>query len=179
MSEYIVRLQEAIASSIRGMSHEDMLRKPEGKWSTAEILEHLYLSYTGTVKGCERSLSLENLDLPPQTLSQRLKTLVIVRLGYFPRGIKAPLVVVPKGTPVEQVVAGTSEQIKKMEQLIARCESRYGKQAKLLKHPVLGGLTGDQWRKFHWVHGRHHVRQIIELRKKMHPNEKAPETPGA
>jgi hypothetical protein len=28
----------------------------------------------------------------------------------------------------------------------------------------LGPLTGAQWRKFHLVHGRHHARQIRQLR---------------
>jgi hypothetical protein len=23
-------------------------------------------------------------------------------------------------------------------------------------------LTADQWRRFHWIHGRHHARQIRE-----------------
>jgi hypothetical protein len=180
VSEYIARLQEAIASSIHGMDREDMLRAPEGKWSPAEILEHLYLSYTGTVKGCERNLSTEHLALPLQTLPQWLKTVVIVRLGYFPRtGIKAPAAVVPKGTPVEEVVTGISGQIERMGQLIAACESQYGKQAKLLKHPVLGGLTAEQWRKFHWVHGRHHVRQIWDLRRKYSGKEKASGEPEA
>jgi hypothetical protein len=180
MSEYIARLQEAIASSIRGMSREEMLRAPQGKWSTAEILEHLYLSYTGTVKGCERNLAADTLSLPPQTLAQRLGTLVIVTFGYFPRtGIKAPALVVPKGTPVEQVVPAISVQIEKMQQLITACESRYGRHAKLLKHPVLGGLTAEQWRKFHWVHGWHHVRQIRELRKKYSGKGKASGEPEA
>lgn len=180
MSEYIRRLQEAIASSICGMAREEMLRAPQGKWSTAEILEHLYLSYTGTLKGCERNLAAESLALPPQTWAQRFKTLAIVQLGYFPRtGIKAPAVVMPKGTPVEEVVSGISSQIEKMDELISTCESRYGRQTRLLKHPVLGGLTAEQWRKFHWVHGRHHVRQIWELRKKYSTKEKASGDPEA
>jgi len=29
---------------------------------------------------------------------------------------------------------------------------------------VLGPLTASQWRKFHWIHGRHHVKQISERR---------------
>ncbi|MGZ4836286.1 MAG: DUF1569 domain-containing protein [Terriglobales bacterium] len=31
-----------------------------------------------------------------------------------------------------------------------------------MDHPFLGPLTADEWRKFHWVHGRHHTRQIRE-----------------
>ena len=41
MSEYIPRLQEAIASLIRNLGREEMLRQREGKWSIAQVLEHL------------------------------------------------------------------------------------------------------------------------------------------
>jgi hypothetical protein len=37
---------------------------------------------------------------------------------------------------------------------------------------ILGPLTGAQWRKFHLVHGRHHVKQVLHLRAgqtKAHP----------
>jgi hypothetical protein len=42
------------------------------------------------------------------------------------------------------------------------CECRFGSATKILDHPILGPLTAEQWRKFHWVHGRHHARQIRE-----------------
>ncbi len=179
MSEYIPRLQEAIACSIRGMARETMHQQPEGKWSTA-LLEHLYLTYTATVKGCERSLASEDPLGTPQSLKQRLRTFAIVTVGYFPRqGAQAPAQVVPKGTPVEHVVCDIAKQIATMDGLIARCELRHGKRAKLLNHPALGALTGEQWRKFHWVHGQHHVEQILALRKKYAGQTKAPGPPGA
>jgi hypothetical protein len=36
-----------------------------------------------------------------------------------------------------------------------------------LDHPILGPLTGGQWRKFHLVHGLHHVKQIRRLRESL------------
>jgi hypothetical protein len=42
------------------------------------------------------------------------------------------------------------------------CERRFGSRTKIMDHPILGPLTAEEWRKFHWVHGRHHVRQIRE-----------------
>ncbi|HEY3972851.1 MAG TPA: DUF1569 domain-containing protein [Candidatus Sulfotelmatobacter sp.] len=48
--------------------------------------------------------------------------------------------------------------------MIARCEKQQGRSRKLLDHPILGPLTGNQWRKFHLVHGLHHVKQIRRLR---------------
>ena len=56
MDAYLQRLQGAIASAVHGMTAEVMRHHPEGKWSTAEVLEHLYLTYTGTAKAFERCL---------------------------------------------------------------------------------------------------------------------------
>ncbi len=50
MDFYLQRLQEALTTATRGMTIEDLTRHPEGKWNTAEVLEHLYLTYTCTVK---------------------------------------------------------------------------------------------------------------------------------
>jgi hypothetical protein len=51
-----------------------------------------------------------------------------------------------------------------MDRCIALCEEKLGSRRKLLDHPILGPLTGAEWRKFHLVHGLHHVKQIRRLR---------------
>jgi hypothetical protein len=51
-----------------------------------------------------------------------------------------------------------------MDDCIGRCEEKFGAHRKLLDHPILGPLTAAQWRKFHLVHGLHHVKQIWRLR---------------
>jgi hypothetical protein len=174
MSEYIPRLQEAITTAIRAMGREEMLRQSEGKWSIAQVLEHLYLTYTGTAKGCERALTSQKPLATPQTAKQWFKTMVVVKLGYYPRGIQAPAQVHPKGIPADQIVPDIVRQIANMSELLTRCEQRFGERNKLFDHPVLGALTAEQWRKFHWIHGQHHVQQILELRKKYSEKEKAP-----
>jgi hypothetical protein len=70
----------------------------------------------------------------------------------------------PKGLPREKVQAEISGWIAEMDKLIGECEERFGSGRKLLDHPILGPLTGAQWRKFHLVHGRHHLKQIRALR---------------
>jgi hypothetical protein len=66
--------------------------------------------------------------------------------------------------PADKVVAEIASQIAAMGELIAQCEARYGAKTRVMNHPILGPLTARQWRKFHWVHGRHHVKQILNLR---------------
>jgi len=161
---YLHRLQEAIEAATRGMTAEQLSRHPQGKWSCSEVLEHLYLTYTGTIKGLQRCLETGKPLASAPTLKQRLFKFVVVNGGYMPSGRKAPEMTVPKGTSAAMVVQEIVPTITKMEALIAQSEARFGYGARVLNHPVLGPLTGRQWRKFHWVHGMHHVKQIERLR---------------
>jgi hypothetical protein len=165
MDAYLQRLQEAIASATHGMSAEDLRRHPEGKWSTAEVLEHLCLTYTGTTKAFERCLNEGKPLARAPLLRDRMSAFVVTGLGHIPEGRKAPQHAQPRGRQVEEVVREIGPRILAMDELIAQCEARFGKRTRLLDHPFLGPLTARQWRKFHWVHGRHHLKQIQKLRK--------------
>jgi Protein of unknown function (DUF1569) len=165
MDFYLQRLQNAIASATEGMSAESLLRHPEGKWCTAEILEHLYLTYTGTIKGFERCLEAGQPLARVPTWKDRVRTFVVVGLGHVPEGRKAPKNTTPRGLSPDEVLAQTAEKIRAMDALIAQAAERYGGQIRLLDHPILGPLRAWEWRKFHWVHGQHHVKQIWNLRR--------------
>ena len=164
MDAYLQRLQEGIQSATQGMSGEDLLRHPEGKWCAAEILEHLYLTYTGTTKAFERCLQTGQPQVRARVLRDRMRTIVVVGLGHMPNGRQSPKHALPRGMTPEQVTREIGPRISAMDAAIAQCESRFGKQNRLLDHPILGPLTGRQWRKFHWVHGRHHLKQVQSLR---------------
>ena len=167
MDPCLQRLHDAISSASSGMGSEELMRHPQGKWSTAEILEHLYLTYSGTVKGCERCLQEGRPLARTPSLIDRIRTLVVTGFEFMPDGRKAPERAKPRGMPTEQVGSAIATTIEAMDQAIARCEARFGKRTKLMDHPILGPLTASEWRKFHWVHGRHHVKQILRLRERM------------
>jgi len=164
MDAYLQRLQEAIASATRDMSAEDLQRHPEGKWSTAEVLEHLYLTYTGTTKAFERCLQAGEPQARTPMLMDRMRAFVVTGLGHLPEGRKSPKHALPRGMAVEEVVRDIGPRISAMDDQIAKCEARFGKRTRVLDHPILGPLTGRQWRKFHWVHGQHHLKRIHNLR---------------
>ncbi|PYV48849.1 MAG: hypothetical protein DMG92_12640 [Acidobacteria bacterium] len=50
VSSKLSELRDQLAAAIAGMSAEDLERHPAGKWSSAEILDHLNLTYRGTIK---------------------------------------------------------------------------------------------------------------------------------
>jgi len=164
MDLYLERLRQAITSATSGMSSEQLTRRREGKWSAAEVLEHLYLTYTGTQKAFERCLKAGKPLGGTPSFKQRMSTAAVTEFGYFPKGRKSPDQVLPRGMPAEKIVAEIGPQIAAMDAVIAQCEERYGSRVKVLDHPVLGPLTAKQWRKFHLAHGRHHVKQILRRR---------------
>jgi DinB superfamily len=164
MDAYLQRLQEGIASATQGMSAEDLVRHPEGKWSTVEVLEHLYRTYTGTVKAFQHCLQAGKPLARTPKLKDRMRALVVTGLGHMPEGRNAPERTLPRGMAADEVTREIGPRISAMDDVITQCEARFGKRTRLLDHPVLGPLTARQWRKFHWVHGRHHLKQMQKLR---------------
>jgi Protein of unknown function (DUF1569) len=157
-------LRQAIAEAIQGITEEELLRHPEGKWSVVEVLEHLLLTYKGSIKGFERCLEAGKPLASFPTWKQRLSAALVADMGYFPKGRQAPERTRPRGMPPQQVVAQIFPQIAALDDVIARCEMRYGLRSLLVDHPMLGPLTGRQWRGFHRAHGRHHLKQIHKLK---------------
>jgi hypothetical protein len=163
MEPLLEKLQREIASALAAVPAERIRWRPEGNWCVAEVLEHLYLTYTGTIKGLERMTAAGNPRTTAATWAQRWNALVVLRLGYMRSGREAPQMARPRGLPAEKVVAEIGPKIGEMDECIRRCEEKFGTKTKLLDHPFLGPLTGAQWRKFHLVHGRHHAKQVRRL----------------
>ena len=164
MDRHLEKLRGEVAAVMSGLDKEEMLRHPPGKWCIAEILEHLYLTYTGTVKGFGRVLEAGKPLAGTPTWKNRAQAWAVVDFGYMPGGREAPANARPRGTPVEKLLAEIGLEIAKMDEIISRCESQFGKDEKVLDHPFLGPFSAAQWRKFHLVHGLHHVKQIRRLR---------------
>ena len=164
MDPHLKSLQDDIASAISGLSTEQLNRHPPGKWCAAEILEHLYLTYTGTSKGFSRVLESGQPQANVPSFKQRAQAFLVVGVGYLPSGREAPSVARPKGVSAEKVLSEIAPKIAEMDSIIANCEAKFGARAKVLDHPILGPFSISQWRKFHLVHGRHHIKQIRRLR---------------
>ncbi|MCU1284566.1 MAG: DinB superfamily protein [Acidobacteriales bacterium] len=155
----------AIDGATNCMTEEQLTFHPEGKWSTAEILEHLSLAFGGTAKGFERALSEGKPlgDLP--TLRQRLQCFVVLNVGYFPHGRKSPPMVAPKGQlGGMEAMAQIRENLRRLDEMHGACEKKISRERCIANHPVLGPLTFNQWPKFHRIHTLHHMKQVAALR---------------
>ena len=164
MDPRLDKLRRSLESTVEGMSSQQWTWHPPGKWGAAELLEHLYLTYTGTIKGFERVMAAGKPLASRPSTANRLRAFVVVGLGHMPGGLQAPAVVVPQGLPAEKVRSEFGAKIEAMDAIIGQCEARFGGRVHVLDHPILGPLTAPQWRKLHVVHGRHHHKQLLQLR---------------
>jgi hypothetical protein len=162
MNSYLERLRQELEDATADAGAAGMTRASAGKWNAWQILEHLFLTYKHTNRGIEKCLEQGAPSATRATWKDRFATLVVVDLGHIPAGREAPERAIPQGMPAEEVQPAIVAELRKMVSGLDDCERKFGVRAKIMDHPFLGPLTANQWRKFHWVHGRHHARQIRE-----------------
>jgi hypothetical protein len=155
------RLRREIEETTRQLRDSDWSRAPREKWNSAEIMEHLGRTYGTTAKMLELKLAVGG---PPEVRTAKIaeffKKLLVVDVGYFPSGTKAPEMVMPVGDPGPVALERALKNLARMDTAIAAAEARWGSDGPIAMHLILGPLSAAQWRKFHYVHGHHHLLQI-------------------
>lgn len=137
-------------------------RPVPGRWSIALILEHLTLAFRANAAAMEKMLASGEPRARRPRLAQRLGRILVVDLGYFPR-VEAPEMTRPAGSiPAAQARTAIEEALAALDAALTRAAARFGEDTPVANHPYFAGLTVRQWRKFHWRHTVHHMRQVRE-----------------
>jgi hypothetical protein len=174
MHHYFESAMQLMNEATAGMQESDLVRQPaEGKWAPAEHLEHLSLTFGGTARLFRKLIasgawSLHAKQQNPASVSNVRKTtpqewlgvLMVVELGRMPGGRKSPEFAVPKGMTGSAALAAFRENMRSMDEALREAENLFGTSGPIATHIFLGPLTVNQWRRFHFVHTRHHARQI-------------------
>jgi uncharacterized protein DUF1569 len=163
MDAWLNRLRREIEHATSRLSEADWKRAPQGHWNSAQIVEHLGRTYGGTAKLLEQSLCTNQSASPGlrrATLKERVFQFLVVTLGQFPRGQKAPEFITPAHDAGPDALAKALGGLQRMSEALAAAERRWGPAAPVAIHFALGPMNAGQWTKFHYVHGHHHVKQI-------------------
>ncbi|MGC8549896.1 MAG: hypothetical protein ACP5M4_09370 [Acidobacteriaceae bacterium] len=176
--EAVVRGFEA---ELNGRTVEDCQRHPGGdarRWDAQQIVAHLVMTYRSTGQLLSRRLETGQPVGELETLTQRFLQWVVIGRGFFPRGVKAPEFTLPEkagweAKNGEELVAELRAGLAEMDGVLTECEAKFGPNA-VGMHFIFGPLTARQWRRFHRVHGLHHLKQV----KALFANEEPPAMPG-
>jgi hypothetical protein len=137
------------------------------KWTAQQVIEHLVLGYQSTTKALNSRLSKGRLPRmkKPTSLQWTLKCMIL-GFGYLPQGAPALDETLPSGhfAPMDGRQLGEllREEGNAMDQALEACRRQFGIE-RVAVHPWLGPLRVDQWRRFHAVHGLHHVTQLHSI----------------
>jgi hypothetical protein len=160
--DYLKAAWTEIDRATRGLSHDQLSRVAAvpGRWTIAQILEHLLLAFTGNTKAFEKALASGEVRARQPMFTQRMGRLLVVECGYFPKA-KAPEMTMPTGSvPPDQIVDAVRSALETLDGTLDRVADRFGAERLVANHPYFGGMTVPQWRKFHWRHTVHHMRQV-------------------
>jgi DinB superfamily len=167
-------LQSELDRALAGLDdHQTQLRpcsnsQPDPqRWNIQQIIGHLLLTYGATVTAMDARIAKHAPTRARPSLTQRIGQFAVLRLGWLPRGRKAPAPTTPdpNAAPVSAAALQSmvDSNIASMDARIAAAEQLFGRR-RAITHMILGPLSVAQWRRFHLVHGRHHLRQIAAIR---------------
>lgn len=156
----LAELPAVVLGPLKGRSDAEWQRGSAGRWSPAQIVEHLALAIEWSAEKFRARGAHGPMARRPRTPAETIAKLLVLGLRWFPPGRKAP----QGSTPAPQVARATAEahfltavaawaQLER--ELLPRRRSDL-----FVKHPRLGDLTIEEWIQFHLVHARHHARQI-------------------
>ena len=161
MDIWLDRLRNEIEETTKGLRESDWNLAPEGRWTSAQIMEHLGRSYGTTAKMLDLRMSEGGpAAVRAPKLSERLAKLLVVNLAIIPSGAKAPAMVTPQGDPGPVALERALRNLERMDHAIAEAEKRWGSEKCIALHLLLGPMKPFEWRKFHYVHGHHHLLQM-------------------
>jgi len=153
-------IPDAVLGPLADRPEADWHRAPPGKWTPAQIVQHLALGIDGSGRAFESRLAKPPMRRRPRTARERLGCFLVLRLGWIIPGRESPPGVRPAARPdpasVERQLRDGVARFLRLERELVPARAR----DLFVKHPYLGDLTLPEWLHFHALHCAHHARQI-------------------
>lgn len=152
----VAEFEHVVLGPLTGRPESDWQRAPAGKWTPAQIVEHLAISLERSARAFEGAKGGQQRR--PSTPLERVAGWLVFRVGWTPPGVRAARGTTP---PARVEAADAERHFRDGLARWAALESVPGRAAvAFVKHPRLGDLDLDEWGRFHAWHCRHHAKQI-------------------
>ena len=159
VNRQLAALEPMVLGPLHHLAVEDWHRAVPGKWSIAQIVQHLAIGVDySAAKLAQRA---ERTDMRRRaTPGQALLRHVYLGLGRVRPGRNAPMGALPEDRPdVDAALARFHMGVARLETMVQGWPAE--RQLNVFaKNPALGDLNLPVWVRFHFVHGRQHARQI-------------------
>ena len=152
-------MEGLVLEPVRDVKGDDWHRAPDSNWSLSQIVSHLAIGVDLVATAFEDRLEnrpMERRATPKQGLLRHL----VLGVGKLPEGFEAPTVAAPPDRPdPDEVVAQFRMGVERLGTLTTQLSEE--RQTELfVKHPIFGDFNLPEWVRFHYLHCRHHKKQI-------------------
>ena len=178
MHAVLERVVNQISGEVRRLDADATQLHPKDlayKWNAQQVIEHLVLGYRMTTEALETRLKKGRLSRKhSRTYLQWSLQMMILSFGAMPHGVPALEETEPKpgsfpAMSGRELVDLLRREIEAMDTVLDTCRRRFGIE-RVGIHPFLGPLRVDQWRRFHAVHGHHHLTQLRSVLAQVAPD---------
>ena len=165
--DHIERTRARLVAAVENLSEEQQVYSPAaGRWSAAELVEHLAIVESGVVKLLDKLLAkAEESGAAARAGSDAFEPVSIEEFVERARGVKleAPERIRPTGVALADSLAHLGESRAALQALRPRVERTDGR-ALRFPHPAWGPLDLYQWLLFVGAHEDRHLAQIEALK---------------
>jgi len=128
-----------------------------GKWSPAEVAEHIHIAYTASADLARDAKSaFPNFPFFLRALARKMAFEFVMKNGRFPRRVKTFKSFVPMDlAQTPEAAAG------RLRAAVASFEAAVRARGdRPIRHPVFGTVSGSEWVIFEGHHTKHHEAQL-------------------
>jgi hypothetical protein len=156
---------EPLAQLMESVTQDEAQLPPlpgQGRWCAQQIMEHLILSYELTTNVVGRQLKTGRASKHRRSILEFFLRVQTIGLGYMPEGIPAIRAVRPgeyrpqSGSEIAKRFLETAEE---MDTTLVDARKKFGIEI-CGEHPMFGVMRVDEWRRYHAIHARHHLKQL-------------------
>jgi hypothetical protein len=177
MHAVLERVVNQISGEVRHLDADATQLHPKDltyKWNAQQVIEHLVLGYRMTTEALESRLNKGGSRKHKSTYLQWSLQMMILSFGAMPHGVPALEETMPKpggfsAMSGRELIDLLRREIEAMDAVLDACRRRFGIE-RVGIHPFLGPLRVDQWRRFHAVHGHHHLTQLRSVLAQVAPD---------
>ncbi len=153
------RLEPMVLGPLNGLAGADWHRAPPAKWSVCQIVQHLAMSVDLVATAFERRADepvMQRRATPHQTVLRH----ILLGVGRIPGGVEAPDVVRPHEEPDPALAMAQFRMGVERHGTLVDMWPQERQLEVFVRHPIVGDLNLPEWIRFHYVHCRHHARQL-------------------
>lgn len=155
----LAALEPMVLGPLHHLPVEDWHRAVPGKWSIAQIVQHLAIGIDYSATTLARRADRDDLKRRA-TPGQALLRHVYLGLGRVRPGRNSPMGALPEDHPdLDAALAQFRMGVVRLETMVQDWPPER-QLSVFARNPALGDLNLPEWVRFHYVHGRHHARQI-------------------